>query len=116
MKISHTEVSKPRKIERVGIIIENIDLPTDFPTTFYSRREKSEVSSIKFIPEQDEEIVSDMFHVRVSHVHNNIEARILIPVYSKPRDEEEMVVKFILGTGKVQVIDDFILEQEVKYF
>lgn len=101
-KITLKDVSKPLKIDRVGVIIDKIDIPKEFPTGFYCRRERGENSVVTLKNYTDESIYSDVFHIRIYEVNRDCTAKLKLPLYRPPSDKEELVIRFI-NSGKPDV-------------
>ena len=103
MQITPDSVTSPLHIDRVGLIIESIDLPKEFPTTFYCRRERSENSSVPVKTREEEYVCSDVFHVQVSDVMRDVKTRLYVPIYGMPPEKEELVLRF-LGHDEVDKV------------
>lgn len=100
LKLGQKDVQNPRIIERLDLTIEEMDLPPDFPTTFYFRREFSENSTVVIRKNDEDEIVSDVYHIRVKDGYREFNTRITIPAYRAPSEKETMSVVFLQENGE----------------
>ncbi|KAL3867092.1 hypothetical protein ACJMK2_044323 [Sinanodonta woodiana] len=100
IKIFPKKAKIPFVLSRVGLIISKLDTRVDLPFLLYCRREKSENSSIKFSLEKTDEIVSDIFQIRVSDNLYNVKLDVKIPLYAKISHKDEIIMKFQDGETK----------------
>ncbi|XP_052795384.1 uncharacterized protein LOC128228245 isoform X2 [Mya arenaria] len=115
MKISRRQVEKAMKIERVGVIITKFDIPGEFPTGFYCRREKAENSSMSLPQHAEETVLSDVFHIRVFEVNKDCPAVIHLPLYKAPSEKEQMVLRFINCKDEDRSVEACVTENKVHY-
>lgn len=114
MKITRGVISGNYKVERVGAIIESIDIPKEFPTGFYCRREKAENATVTLKKYHEETIFSDVFHIRIFEVNRDCKAEIYLPVFKAPSEKEEMVIHLINPSEEDKVVDHCRTENKVK--
>ncbi|KAL4227593.1 hypothetical protein ACF0H5_013036 [Mactra antiquata] len=114
LKIKRRDVTQPTKIDRVGIIIESIDIPKEFPTGFYCRREKTENSSVPLPKPEEESVFSDVFHIRIFEVNRDCPTKILLPVYRAPSDKEQMVIRNVYQND-MTVVDTVEIRNKMNY-
>ncbi|KAK3593768.1 hypothetical protein CHS0354_014306 [Potamilus streckersoni] len=100
IKIFPKKAKIPLVLSRVGLIISKLDTRVDLPFLLYCRREKTENSSIKFPLEKADEIVSDIFQIRVSDNLYNVKLDVKIPLYGKMSHKDEIIMKFQDGATK----------------
>jgi hypothetical protein len=115
MKISHRNVSQPLTIERVGVIIENIDIPREFPTGFYCRREKVENATVKLKKYEEESVFSDVFHIRIFETNRDCKTTMYLPVFKAPSEKEQLVIHFINVAEEDMVVDNATVRNQVNY-
>ncbi|XP_052794595.1 uncharacterized protein LOC128227786 [Mya arenaria] len=105
MKLTKKMVSRPYRVDRVGVIIDHIDLPGRFPTGFYCRRERAESATVTLQDNTEESIFSDVFHIRIYDVNRDCQAKLYLPIYKLPSDKEEMLIRFINCNFKPKRVD-----------
>ncbi|XP_052794551.1 uncharacterized protein LOC128227765 [Mya arenaria] len=105
MKLTKRMVSRPYRVDRVGVLIEHIDLPGSFPTGFYCRRERAENATVTLQDNIEESIFSDVFHIRIYDVNRDCHAKIYLPIYKLPSDKEEVLIRFINCNFKPKRVD-----------
>lgn len=115
MKISQKTVSSPLKIDRVGLVIEAIDIPKEFPTGFYCRRERAENSSVTVKKYAEENVFSDVFHIRIFEVNRDCKAKLNFPLYRPPSGKEELVVRFLNDAGQDITLRNWETKNKVPY-
>lgn len=115
MKISHRNVSQPLTIERVGVIIENIDIPREFPTGFYCRREKVENATVKLKKYEEESVFSDVFHIRIFETNRDCKTTMYLPVFKAPSEKEQLVIHFINVAEEDMVVDNATVRNQINY-
>ncbi|KAH3840957.1 hypothetical protein DPMN_114415, partial [Dreissena polymorpha] len=115
IKITREQVAKPYPVDRVGVIIASIDIPTEFPTGFYCRREKVENSTIQISKREEEAVISDVYHIRIFEVNRNCVATIQLPVYRLPSEKEQMMLRFIESAPEDRPLDNFITNNKMHY-
>lgn len=102
-------------MERVGIVIKSIDIPKEFPTGFYCRREIAEKSAVRLKEFEEESVFSDIFHIRIFDVNRSCRTKIYLPIYRKPSSKEELVIRFIDYETKTESISQWDTFNKVNY-
>lgn len=115
LKITKDVVSEPLKIDRVEIILESIDIPREFPTGFYCRRERPENATVEIKKFKDEHVFSDVFHIRIFDVSRDCHAKILLPLYKLPSDKEQLVMRFINQEREDEIIKETVSKSKINY-
>ncbi|XP_052794552.1 uncharacterized protein LOC128227766 isoform X1 [Mya arenaria] len=111
MKLTKRMVSRPYRVDRVGVVIDHIDLPGRFPTGFYCRRERAESATVTLQDHTEESIFSDVFHIRIYDVNRDCHAKFYLPIYKLPSDKEEMLIRFINCSFKPKRVDAMQIEE-----
>lgn len=65
ISVKRQNAKKQIRLQRVGVAIERIALTTGVTASFYVRREKSENCSFSFSTEKGDEMLSDVFFIKV---------------------------------------------------
>ena len=99
-------------MKRVNVTIEAINITED--ATFYCRREMSENSTFEFPLDKGDEMLSDVYHVRVGNIHTECEVTMKVPIYGGTNGNEDLIVKF--NNQKVSVETDISVENRVTHF
>lgn len=115
MKITQANVTDRYKVERVGIIIDSIDIPREFPTGFYCRREKAENATVVLNKCSEESIFSDVFHIRIFDVYRDCNTKLLLPVFKAPSEKEQMVLHLISPAKEDRIVNQCITENKLSY-
>ena len=115
MKITRRNVSQPLTIDRVGVIIETIDIPKEFPTGFYCRREKAENSTVTLKKHEEESVFSDVFHIRIFETNRDCKTTLFLPLFKAPSDKEQLVIHFLNVAEEDKVVDNATERNKVKY-
>ncbi|KAL3867094.1 hypothetical protein ACJMK2_044325 [Sinanodonta woodiana] len=97
INISPMKVMIPLLMARVGVVICQLDATIDLPFLLYCRREKTECSSSKIPLEKADEIVSDVFRIRVRHNLCNVKLKVNVPLYDKISHKEKLIIMFLDG-------------------
>lgn len=108
LKITRSDVAQPYRLDRVGVVIDSIDIPQEFPTGFYCRREMAENSTVPLQKFEEESVYSDVFHIRIFDVNRNCKANIYLPLYRLPSEKELLVIRFISSSYD---LDDQVLNE-----
>lgn len=113
MKISRKDYKQSMVIDRVGVVLEKFDIPKEFPTGFYCRREKTENATIQLKKIDEESVFSDIFHIRMFDVNRNCPVQINLPLYKAPTDKEQMVLRFYNCQLDDRQVDECIVQNGV---
>lgn len=113
MKISKKEYKQSMVIDRVGVVLEKFDIPKEFPTGLYCRREKTENATIKLNKIEGESVLSDIFHIRIFEINRECPAQINLPLYKVPTEKEQMVLRFYNCPLEDVPIDECIIQNKV---
>ena len=113
-KISRKEFNKPLYIDRVGVILERFDIPKEFPTGFYCRREKVENTSVALKKLEDESVHSDVFHLKIFDVNRDCPVQINLPIYKAPTEKEQLHLRFFNGPLEDRPVDDVVTDNNVR--
>ncbi|XP_045216692.1 uncharacterized protein LOC123566548 [Mercenaria mercenaria] len=97
ISITRKKAKERITLKRVGVVIETISLTTDVTASFYCRREKSENSSYSFCTEDGDEMLSDVFFIKITGVPRVCEVTLTLPIYGLPSAQEELFVRFKSG-------------------
>jgi len=95
MKLSRKMVQRPFVVDRVGLIIQSLDLPERIPAGFYCRRERAENATVDLPSYTEESMLSDVFHIRIYDCMRDCKTTIYLPIYKLPSEKEEMIMRFI---------------------
>lgn len=88
-------IQSPHVVDRVGLIIQSLDLPDKTTAGFYCRRERAENATVD-VPFYDEEsMLSDVFHIRIYDCNRDCKMTIYLPIYKLPSEKEEIIIRFI---------------------
>ncbi|XP_053406153.1 ankyrin-2-like isoform X1 [Mercenaria mercenaria] len=115
MKITRHNVSQGLTVDRVGVIIHNIDIPKEFPTGFYCRREKAENATVTLKKYDEESVFSDVYHIRIFEVNRDCKTKIYLPVFKAPSEKEQMVIHFINTAEEDKVVENAIVQNKNSY-
>lgn len=100
-------------VDRVGVVLEKFDIPEEFPTGFYCRREKTENATIALKKIKEESLISDIFYIRIFEVNRDCPVQINLPLYKAPTDKEQMVLRFYNCSLEDRTVDECVLQNKV---
>ncbi|XP_060597274.1 uncharacterized protein LOC132751156 isoform X2 [Ruditapes philippinarum] len=98
ISVSKKNVKNRINLARVGVVLETISMTTDITASFYCRREKSENSSCSISTEKGDEMVSDVFFIKITNVPRICDVTLTLPIYGLPTEQEELFARFDSGT------------------
>ena len=101
-------------VDRVGVMLEKFDIPREFPTGFYCRREKTENATINVRKIKEETLFSDIFHLRIFEVNRDCPVHINLPLYKPPSEKEQMILRFYNCPLEDRTIDECIMNNQVR--
>ena len=100
--MSRDLVAQPFTVDRTDVIIDHIDIPSKMIPSFYCRREKVENSSVNVGRFEQEQVLSDVFFIRITECNRECPTKLYIPLYSAKSDKEELVLRFLNSEEETQ--------------
>jgi len=114
LKIARKDFIQNMIIDRVGVMLEKFDIPREFPTGFYCRREKTENATINVKKIEEETLFSDIFHLRIFEVKRDCPVHINLPLYKPPSEKEQMILRFYNCPLEDRTIDKCVIYNNVR--
>ncbi|KAL3867082.1 hypothetical protein ACJMK2_044315 [Sinanodonta woodiana] len=107
IQINPTTAKMPLLMEHAGVTISNLETKAVLPVLLYCRRENPGNSSTVVLQKGDE-IVSDIFLIKVNDCKHNVKLQVKIPLHVKISKKEELIVKFLNDVkGQFKKMEDY---------
>ncbi|KAL3867081.1 hypothetical protein ACJMK2_044314 [Sinanodonta woodiana] len=94
IQISPKTAEMPLLMVRAEVTILNLETKAVLPVLLYCRRENPGNSSA-IVLQKGDEIVSDIFLIKVNNCEHNVKLQIKVPLKVKISKKEELIVKFL---------------------